>query len=211
MLKKLAVVVLALMPQCATQATASVGDEVIAQVANGRDLSGNTWKTTITLVNLESEPVPYTLYFWDDEGRPLSLSIVGLGSPSVLQGTLPEGWSPNVETDESSPVLQQGWVELKANSKNMGATAVFCQKVPGRPDFEAVVPLSSRSNTHFVLPFDNTGLYATSMALVNPSSSAIAVVRATFRDERGDLIDSDEFPLLPVSTWHSQHQPDTHK
>jgi hypothetical protein len=197
MLKELAVVVLALMPLCVRQAAASVGDEVIAQVANGRDLSGNIWKTTITLVNLESEPVPYTLYFWDDAGQPLTLPIVGLGSPTVLQGTLPAGWSTTVETDQSSPVLQQGWVELKANSKNIGASAVFCQKVAGRPDFEAVVPLSSRSNTHFVLPFDNTGSYTTSMALVNPSASAIAVVRATFRDERGVLIDSDEFPLPP--------------
>ena len=167
-------------------------DEVIAQVVDG---SG--WKTSITLVNLEDQATSFKLYFWGDDGQPLVLPIVSIGLYSSLQGTLPVGGSVTIETDGNSTTNLQGWAELDAGHAAVGGMAVFRQRVVGRPDFEAVVPLASRYESRFVLPFDNLPGFTTSMAIVNPSSSAAGTVTAEFRAESGEHILLDQFVLGP--------------
>lgn len=43
---------------------------------------------------------------------------------------------------------------------------IFRQRIPGRPDFEASVPLT-RGERNFTIPFDNRSSFSTGIALVN--------------------------------------------
>jgi hypothetical protein len=57
--------------------------------------------------------------------------------------------------------------------------------VPGSPDFEGAVPLSSQSDRRFFLPFDQTNNAVTAYALANTSSGTQQAL-VIFRDEGGN-------------------------
>ena len=87
----------------------------------------------------------------------------------------------------------QGWAEL-VTARSIGGLAVFRQSDPARPDQEAAVTLTTTSN-RFVLPFDNTSGFVTSMALVNVSATLGATINVVIRDEAGVQIGTDSIPL----------------
>ena len=66
----------------------SPGGGVLAEIAGGGGI-----QTTITLVNLESLPAPYTLTFYDDNGNPLTLGTTAGAPSSQLTGILSSGRS----------------------------------------------------------------------------------------------------------------------
>jgi hypothetical protein len=55
---------------------------------------------------------------------------------------------------------------------------------------------SIRLETHFVLPFDNSGQFVTGVALANPTLNAV-VIPASIRNEPGQIIDTRTFSLGP--------------
>ena len=65
-------------------------------------------------------------------------------------------------------------------------------------DFEAVVPFSNKFDDDFVLPFDNTPGYTTSMATCNPSDYAVQTVTVSFYDPQGNRFHPDQFTLNPL-------------
>jgi len=156
-------------------------DGVIAQLVDG-----GSWKTIITLVNLDTTSANYTLRFYSDSGTPLSLDT-SAGSGSVLTGTLPVGGSRIIETAGTKATLSQGWALLETSNRSSG-NAIFRQSVPGRPDFEASMPIVTYVNddTYF-LPFDNV-TSSTGVAIANPLSYTGITVYLTFRDEQGNQI-----------------------
>ena len=64
------------------------GGGVLAEIADGGGI-----QTTITLVNLDSLPAPYTLKFYDDNGNPLTLGTTAGAPSSQLTGILSSGRS----------------------------------------------------------------------------------------------------------------------
>jgi hypothetical protein len=157
------------------------GDDVLAQVANG-----DGWKTQIFLVNLSNVRLPFAIDFWRSDGSFWLITIAGVGAGDQLSGSLAPGATVVLETTGQGP-LAQGWAELTydTNAGRIGGFGVFRQSVAGRPDFEAVVPLSSLFDKTIVLPYDNTAGFSTGVACVNGSRSASATVTAAFRDENG--------------------------
>lgn len=76
-------------------------------------VDGGGFQTTITLVNLDSLPAPYTLKFYDDNGNPLTLSTTA-GSPSTqLTGTLSSGGSTVIKTNGGASTSTGGWALLQ--------------------------------------------------------------------------------------------------
>ena len=147
---------------------------------------------------MDTEPAPATLRFWkDDDGSPLRLQIEGvIGSASeTFAATIPVGGSLTLITRGLDPAASQGWAEL-ATTKKIGGLAVFRQSVPGRPDQEAGVAIATSVN-RFVLPFDNTQGFVTSMALVNTNGAQAVLVSVAARDETGVQIATDSLRLGP--------------
>lgn len=171
--------------------TVNASDQILPQVADGQG-----WKTTITVVNMAADQAPFSLRFWTSAGSSLVLPIAGVGRTNEVVGSLPLGGSRVIETEGTSETLLQGWGELESSLKVSGM-AVFRSRAAGRNDSEAVVPFCSRYDNRFLLPFDNTSGFVTSVALVNPGSSGTATVFITFRDELGRPLLTGSLTLSP--------------
>ena len=177
----------------------SVGpyDQVFAHVVDG-----GTWKTTFVLTNLTGTATPYLLGFFGNDGRPLTLPIVGIGNTAAVSGTIAPYGTLILETAGSSEDLKQGSAiffcldrpatdpAAKPVGTTVGGAAIFRQRVPGRPDFEAVVPVSSLEDSKLTFPFDNSGGFVTGVALVNASTN-LGSALVFLRDEDGKIIGQD--------------------
>jgi hypothetical protein len=169
-----------------------IGDIVFPQV-----VAGGGWSTTVILTNLSSVSEGYTLLFWTDDGATWRAPIVGQGRVDRLAGTLRPRQCVTYETD-TSPSLEQGWAIIlpaTITSARIGGLAVFRQRVAGRPDFEAVVPISSAFDKRFVLLFDNAAGFSTGVALTNADPSNPISVTAAFQDEAAGLITEQTITL----------------
>jgi hypothetical protein len=169
-------------------------DDVLPQVADG-----GGWKTSITLVNMDTEPAQYTLEFFRNGGSPLVLDFVSIGRGSIVSGTLPVNGSVVIETLGTAQTNSQGFALLDSpNFKDVNGYGIFRQQVAGRPDFEAVTPFSSMFDDDFILPFDNSGGFTTAMAICNPDSYTSATVTVAFYDQLGNRTYLDQFTLMPL-------------
>lgn len=166
-------------------------DNVIPQVVDGAG-----WRASFSFANLDSRTVVFTIYFFDDAGNAMSLDVSGVGMTSGVKITLPIYQAITFETPGTKVNLSQGfgYIEREDISYVIGGQCVFRQRVNGRPDFEAVVPLVNELDTRSVLLYDNSSSYTTSMAIANPSQDTIQVT-ATIRDEDGNSLDIGELTL----------------
>lgn len=160
------------------------GDRVIPQFVDG-----GSWKTSMFFVNLESHTVSFQVLFFNDDGSDMLVPIVGQGLVRGLNITLDTAGSIELETTGNAPNLAQGWALLsQTTNDSVGGFAVFRQSVFGRADQEAVVPIVSQFDSHFVLLFDNTGPFTTAIALANPTTNAV-VIPVNIRNQAGQIID----------------------
>lgn len=165
------------------------GDRVIAQFVDG-----GSWKTSMYFVNLENHSVSFQVLFFDDNGNDMSVQVVGQGSVRGLNITLQTAGSIEFETAGTAANLQQGWALLsQSTNDSVGGMAIFRQSVPGRPDQEAVVPIVSQYDSHFVLLFDNTA-FTTAIALANPTTSPVSIP-VNIRNQAGQIIDQRTIQL----------------
>jgi len=171
----------------------------MAQVA-----SGGSWTTTITLVNNGAAPANLQLNFFDDNGSPLTLPLTfpqtASASPlmaATLNRTLGAGAGLVIATTgPASRAAQQGWAQLLADGAVSGF-AVFASSISGGAQ-EAVAPLQSASTGSWVLWFDNTGGYATGVALANLASLP-ATVPAVVRDDTGTILAAGPVTLAALA------------
>lgn len=165
------------------------GDRVIAQFVDG-----GSWKTSIYFVNLENHSVSFQVLFFDDAGGDLSVPVAGQGVVRGLNISLDAAGSVEFETGGFSANLTQGWALLsQSTNDSVGGMAVFRQSVAGRADQEAVVPIVSQYDSHFVLLFDNTS-FTTAIALANPTSTAVTIP-VNIRNQAGQIIDQRTIQL----------------
>ncbi|HEY3440912.1 MAG TPA: hypothetical protein VGK29_09180 [Paludibaculum sp.] len=182
--------------------TAPAPSQLLSQLADGGTV--DSWQTTIVLVNLDTQPAPFTLKFWSPNGVPLAVPITGQAAPvTTISNTIAAGGTQTITTQGgstnpfgggSTPLIT-GWTELLSNN-SVGGIAVFRQRVTGRPDFEAGVTATA-SGRNFLLPYDNTENFVTSMAIVNTNATTGATVSVTLRDESGTVLGTDSIGLNP--------------
>ena len=166
---------------------------VIAQFVDG-----GSWKSIITLINIDTVPGKYTLSFYGDNGKPMTIPTTD-GTGTSLTGTIPAGGSHVIQTAGTSGTLSQGWALLDAGSVNIVGTAIFRQSIPGRADFEASMPIVTYVNaSRYLLPLDNT-TSTTGVAIANPLSYTPMTVFVTFRDEQGNQYLVDSFSLAALA------------
>jgi hypothetical protein len=114
-------------------------------------------------------------------------------------GTLNTASSVTFQTQGTSSSLASGWALLsQSTNDSVGSFAIFRQSIPGRQPQEAVVPTVNQFETHFVLPFDDTGTLVTGIALANPTLNSV-VIPVAIRNEAGQIIDTETLNLGPYS------------
>ena len=168
----------------------STSDEIVPQV-----VSGGGWQTTFTFVSAEDAAVSFPITFRTADGQPWRVPMQGQTATDRAVVMLPPRGTVTLATSDAGP-LTQGWAQLDLPCcPDVGGYAVFKQSVPGRPDFEAVVPFGRTFNARSLMMFDNTAGYATGIAIVSTSSFIDATVTVAIRDEAGNRIALDQFRL----------------
>lgn len=155
-----------------------------AHIAYGTE-GGGSWKTSFIFINPDATAASVSLLTYMTTGAPLAVPVVGGSLDSQHQFNIPASGSIQVDLDETaSAIIATGWAGVVVNSGSVRAQGVFRQRVPGRPDFEAVVPMLTRSQPACIipfptqpaavlaLPFDNTAGSVTSVAFANTAIAA---------------------------------------
>lgn len=174
---------------------ASGSDTVIPQF-----VYGGGWSSTIRFVNTGDSTVEFTVNFYTNSGSPWRVPIVGLTTPTGVRVTLQAKNSVDVRTRDEPGEVQQGWVEVDYTSAAISSVtglAIFRQSVPGRVDFEAVVPLSYYLNTRAFMFFDETGGFSTGIAWLATRDYTGSTLTINIRDEDGNRILLDQVALKP--------------
>lgn len=176
---------------------AFAGDNVIPQIADGVG-----WQTTLRFVNLDGRNLSFSIYFFDDSGKDLTLNIVGIGPTAGLDIKLPATEAITIQTAGSASQLRQGFAYVLRDAVEdvLGGFCIYRYRAAGRPDFEAVIPISSEFDKRFVMLYDNSDGYVTSMAIANPSLDTIEL-DAIVRDEDATVLERTKLTLGPF-----QHQ-----
>jgi hypothetical protein len=158
---------------------------------------GGGWYSALYFTNLTGSPVSFPVNFVSDAGSPLNVPSVG--GPSTQVNLAASGTAiieaPNVGS------LVQGYAAFTLPIGVFGY-GVFRQSVAGQPDQEAVVPLSDAGATSTTLTWDDTS-FVTSVAIVNPSSTATTVT-VTLWDDNGNPIGNASVVLPPNSKTANQ-------
>jgi len=184
---------LVLMATPGTAAISTTGGAFFAQFVDGAG-----WKSKIILQNQSNRDVPFRLEFRDPAGARLDVTLLpGTSRFSVYEGTLKGLATVFLETPGTAATLSSGSARLSSPScptTDAGAvcnpgialvsgTLIFQQKLPGRPAFEASVPLD-QTGSSLAIPIDNSPGYTTAFALLNPSAAQVRV-RLDVLDESG--------------------------
>jgi len=165
----------------------------LAQIADG-----DSWSTSIVLVNTDILDNPFTIRFYDAEGRALPVDLEGTGPTVEHSGTIPRGGTYVIETNGVSPSLTQGWAEVTAGHA-LGGQAIFRQRAADGTNAEAAVPLRWPADGPLQLPFDNTQGFVTAAAVLNSDAEESAQLTVTFHDEEGRTFGTESMRLGPRS------------
>ena len=157
---------------------------------------GGGWTTSLRVVNLMNAPQRISVSFWSDSGSGLTLPILGIGPTTGVSLDLPANGSGLLDTSGAAFSVATGWATLEAsvgNTSSFTASAVFRSHSVGRQDSEAVSPMIIPSNRGFVLPFDNSGGFATEVAIVN--IGAAGTLPIIIRDGDGSILLNQNLPM----------------
>jgi hypothetical protein len=162
-----------------------------------------TARTTLLLVNTDTQPATFTINFWADDGTPLTLPFTDGTSASTVTSTtpIPVGGSQVIQTlgANTLPASVEGWAEV-ISTQSLGGTAIFSYQATGQ---EAAVPLQPRGGHHMVLPFDNASGQVLGIAVANIDPTQDATITETIRDENG--VYGTQISQRTFNLAHHQH------
>ena len=173
-------------------------------------VDGGYWKSKIILRNTTTTSKRFRLEFRDAEGRQLPFTFTDGRSNWYIEDTVFSLGTFILDTPGIDSLTKQGWVRISTidcgsfdGGTNCGAgvfgltgTLLFQHTTPGRPPFEATVPLDNNAES-FSMPFDNTQGYVTSIAVLNPFATTGQRIRLTFRDLTGGVVAQSFIDLGP--------------
>ena len=180
-------------------ATGRIQTGAIAEV-----VAGGGYTTGIFFHNTGTTPAPFSIQFYDDQGKPMALPFA-TGSATKISGTLPAQGSAYYEANAAQNTTITGSGQSSVGDSIVIQT-VLRRNVNGTFD-EAAVPYALGSR-EFVIPFDSTTvsgmgeLPVTALAIANLDLND-ANVRCVARDNRGiEIPNAIAVPTLaPQGHW----------
>jgi len=169
------------------------GRRTMPQIADG-----GLFRTTITLINQDFLTAYVTMKFHKSAGAGATSDWnlrFDNGATAASTILIPPCSSVTLRTTGEPAVVEQGWGEIFSTGYWVSGFAVFEQKIPGRPEQEAAVPMNYAAPRRILLPFDNTTGFTTSVALANLSESNASSINLLFRDSAGQRITTGALSL----------------
>jgi hypothetical protein len=179
---------------------ASAGNAQITQylVALPHIAYGGGWQTQFVVGNTSSTPADVTLYYFGNNGDPLSVPYNGVSSTSTAL-SIPANGMKIIEPDWQSGTNAEGWVAVEYSNSGVKTQGVFLWTNPGPPVVytEAAVPIVNQSGPDcviplpgtiaYTMPFDETGGNFSGYGFANTTNSAVTM-SLTFYDPNGILL-----------------------
>jgi hypothetical protein len=167
-------------------------NSIIPQVVDG-----GSWQTTLAVTNTNTTAEQATLQFYQaidaaGDTQPWTLPLVGAVSASNLQ--LAPGATVFLQTPGTASALTQGFGELIAGSGVL-AYAIFTLHVPGRQNQDGTA-LAAAPASSFLVSFDNSPGFTTSIAIANASDAA-ETISANLLLASGETV-SASLPSIPA-------------
>ena len=173
----------------------------------------DTWTTEFVFTNLGTSAASITLRWFGDTGQPLTVPVLGGSRASSHQFQIAAGSTLDVQLDNSSDTLTEGWVAVDLTG-SVDGQAVYHSNVTGRPEYSASAPMMHHGTlSGFILmgngipvstmpapravalPF-NTRNHATGVAFANVTNAS-QVLNINYLDDSGVLLASQAIPLGP--------------
>ena len=149
---------------------------------------GSGWKTTLLLMNTDTQAQPFSVDFFGSDGSAAALPLGTDGTTSTVADTVSPGGLRIIQTDGAAPSLEWASASLSAAAAIQGTAILQAQF--GAQTSQAAVALNSAASPKLFLPFDQTSAgssLSTGIGLTNPgSSNALAVL--SFVDDKGATI-----------------------
>ncbi|MEO5925870.1 MAG: hypothetical protein ABIR70_18775 [Bryobacteraceae bacterium] len=162
--------------------TLTAGQYVLPQL-----VYGGGWYSALYFHNSMPTSRGFTVEYFTNDGRPLSIPVDGTSTPISMAGN----GSVRLEFPNSG-ALVEGFAKV-ALPEGVTGYGVFRQSVPGIADQEAVVPLVIAGSMQSLLTFDETN-YTTAAAFVN-SGLVGAIVNVTATSINGTVIGTASIPM----------------
>jgi virginiamycin B lyase len=178
---------------CATNGTITRVQVAVANGVFAHIAAGGSWTTLISLVNTTTVPISVATSFYGDDGSPLTLpiTITAQGASQTttaasVNATIKPNATLQISLGTAMQPLATGWARV-LSSGPVGGFAIFRTSSSNSPVSEGTVPLQSQAVSAITIPYDNTGGFATGVALANLSTSS-AVLTATSWDDSGNQL-----------------------
>ena len=142
----------------------------IPQIADGA-----SWQTTLVLTNTTASATSASLSFFQEVagGATQSWTPPFLEVNSTQNLALPAGGTLFLHTRGMASTLTVGWGQLQPNPAVV-AYAIYTLRVRGRQD-QDVTSAAAPGATRFLVPFDNTNGFVTSIAIANPTNAGESI------------------------------------
>jgi hypothetical protein len=168
---------------------------------------GGGWRTQLVVGNISSTPADVTLYYYGDNGNPLSVPFAGVSSTSTAL-TIPANGQQVIEPDWQTSATAEGWVGLVYSNPGVKIQGVFLWNNPAGPAnvfTEAAVPIINQAgpaclipvpgSTSYTLPFDEAGGDFSGYGYANTTDSPVTM-SLTFYDPNGNVLGQYSQQLL---------------
>ncbi len=197
-------------PVRTTQIRNAQAFSVAPQVVDGLEAGGVVWTTQIVLVNLNPNSAePYELNFYDANGNPALVTLIGPGMVDTVSGSLNPGQTIRYTTAGLVPSVQTTWASVFNGST--GADISLYEAVRDTVPTEGYYAETQVScdfgiynttvNPGGFMPFDNTNGAYTALNMVNPditnSLAGATSVLVQVYDTTGTRIGTHTVTLTP--------------
>ena len=134
---------------------------------------GSSWRTTLSVVNLDAADGTVTMRFIDNDGNQIGEKVEQIKARAKIYITDQKYFV------DSRGALIQGYLEINSSGPRLVGSVVFGD--PGRSQFSASLPLVSiPRNIMIFSQVASDATWFTGLAIVNSNASAVAVTIEVF-------------------------------
>ena len=140
---------------------------IIPQIANSGTPESGGFFMIFNAVNVTSDPAMVTVDFFNSQGAPMSMPILGGEFPGFSTTLQPGGYAA-VQTVQNGSSTRVGYAVVTSTpDDSVAVNATFVQLVPGRPPFMAGIPATNTPHGTAYMPYVSDGGFTPSLALVS--------------------------------------------
>jgi hypothetical protein len=162
----------------------------LPQIADGAN-----WRTQVVLVNATTTPQTVNVNFFQDTTsaatEPWNPPFQEINSTQNI--VLPGYGTLFLTTPGTAASLSQGWGSMTTVPGVVAYAIYTYESLNGRPDQDGTAGRTA-STGHFIVPFDNTPGFATSLAVANTTAAAETVF-VSIQTDAGDITQTSLPPL----------------